>query len=50
MFLDNNPAEAKFLTPEERSWAIERLRDNNTGVESSEFFGLLALGNDVAEV
>jgi predicted MFS family arabinose efflux permease len=36
MFLDNNPAEAKFLTPEERLWAIERLRDNNTGIESKD--------------
>ncbi len=37
MFLDNNPAEARFLTPEERLWAIERLRDNNTGLETSEW-------------
>ncbi|KAJ9099725.1 hypothetical protein QFC20_005603 [Naganishia adeliensis] len=32
--IDNNPAVARFLTPEERRWAVERLRDNNTGVES----------------
>jgi MFS family permease len=37
IFLNNNPAEARFLTPEERRWAIERLRDNNTGVETKEF-------------
>ncbi|TXT07424.1 hypothetical protein VHUM_03144 [Vanrija humicola] len=35
-YLDNNPAQAYFLTPEERAWAIERLRDNNTGVETKE--------------
>lgn len=35
--LDNNPAEARFLTPQERKWAVERLRDNNTGVETKEF-------------
>ena len=29
--LDNNPAEARFLTAEERLWAVERLRDNNQG-------------------
>ncbi|KAL7414559.1 major facilitator superfamily domain-containing protein [Mrakia frigida] len=33
--LDNNPAEARFLTPEERLWAVERLRDNNAGAASS---------------
>jgi MFS family permease len=32
--LDNSPAEARFLTPEEKRWAIERLRDNQTGVET----------------
>ncbi|KAL7410774.1 major facilitator superfamily domain-containing protein [Mrakia frigida] len=32
--LDNNPAEARFLTPEERLWAVERLRDNNQGSSS----------------
>jgi MFS family permease len=37
LFLDNNPAEAKFLTAEEKTWAVERLRDNNTGIESKEF-------------
>lgn len=35
--IDNNPGVARFLTPEERKWAVERLRDNNTGVESSEY-------------
>jgi hypothetical protein len=34
--LDNNPATAKFLTPQERLWAVERLRSNNTGVETKE--------------
>jgi hypothetical protein len=37
VLLDSNPAEARFLTPEERLWAIERLRDNNTGLETSEW-------------
>lgn len=35
--LDNNPAEARFLNAQERAWAIERLRDNNTGVQTQEF-------------
>lgn len=35
--LDNSPAEARFLTPEERTWAVERLRDNNTGVSNRAF-------------
>jgi hypothetical protein len=30
----DNPAEARFLTLEERAWAVERLRDNNTGMEN----------------
>lgn len=30
--LDNSPETARFLTPEERLWAVERLRDNNTGI------------------
>ncbi|RSH80850.1 hypothetical protein EHS25_007019 [Saitozyma podzolica] len=34
--LDNNPATAKFLTPQERLWAVERLRNNNTGIETKE--------------
>lgn len=34
--LDNNPAEARFLTPIERKMAVERLRDNNTGVENKQ--------------
>lgn len=33
--LDNSPATARFLTPQERLWAVERLRDNNTGIENS---------------
>lgn len=35
--LDNTPSEAKFLNAEEKRWAIERLRDNNTGVETKVF-------------
>jgi hypothetical protein len=27
---------AKFLTPQERQWAVERLRNNNAGVETKE--------------
>jgi hypothetical protein len=34
--LENNPATAKFLTPQERLWAVERLRNNNTGIETKE--------------
>lgn len=30
--LDNSPETARFLTPQERLWAVERLRDNNTGI------------------
>lgn len=33
--LDNNPSSARFLTPEERLWAVERLRDNNQGSQSN---------------
>ena len=29
--LDNGPGEARFLTPEDRLKAVERLRSNNTG-------------------
>ncbi|KAJ9113007.1 hypothetical protein QFC22_006103 [Naganishia vaughanmartiniae] len=43
--LDNNPGVARFLTPEERRWAVERLRDNNTGVESSK--SVIELDTDV---
>jgi hypothetical protein len=39
--LDNSPATARFLTPQERLWAVERLRDNNTGIENSECFAIL---------
>ena len=28
---------ARFLTPQERTWAVERLRNNNTGLETSEW-------------
>lgn len=43
--LDNNPAVARFLTVEERKWAVERLRSNNTGVETSEPLSLRALAS-----
>ncbi|KAF4547730.1 MFS-type transporter-like protein 41 [Elsinoe fawcettii] len=36
-FLDNNVAEARFLTEHERALAIERLRSNNTGLVTNEF-------------
>ncbi|TDZ15397.1 Thiamine pathway transporter THI73 [Colletotrichum orbiculare MAFF 240422] len=35
--LPDNPMSAKFLSPEERVWAIERLRENQTGVENKHF-------------
>ncbi|KAI5451305.1 hypothetical protein NCC49_001900 [Naganishia albida] len=35
--LDNSPETARFLTPQERLWAVERLRDNNTGIVNRQF-------------
>lgn len=35
--LDNSPGEARFLTPEDRLKAVERLRSNNTGIVSHKF-------------
>ncbi|KAI8255456.1 Thiamine pathway transporter THI73 [Colletotrichum sp. SAR11_239] len=35
--LPDNPMNAKFLSPEEKVWAIERLRANQTGVENKQF-------------
>ncbi|KAF6826090.1 allantoate permease [Colletotrichum musicola] len=37
LVLPDNPMSAKFLTPEEKAWAIERLRANQTGVENKHF-------------
>lgn len=35
--IDSSPATARFLTEEERLWAIERLRDNNSGAVTTTF-------------
>ncbi|KAK1230689.1 hypothetical protein PQX77_006221 [Marasmius sp. AFHP31] len=35
--IDNSPAEARFLSPEDRLKAVERLRSNNTGLVSHKF-------------
>ncbi|SGY69993.1 BQ5605_C004g03088 [Microbotryum silenes-dioicae] len=35
--MDNSPMEARFLSPEDRQRAVERLRANQTGIASSEF-------------
>ena len=32
--LDNSPAEARFLNAEEKTWAVERLRDNQVSLPS----------------
>ncbi|KAH8880125.1 allantoate permease [Thozetella sp. PMI_491] len=37
LVLPDNPMMAKFLTEEEKKWAIERLRENRTGVENKHF-------------
>lgn len=34
--LDEGPSTARFLTPEERLWAVERLRDNNAGAQTNQ--------------
>ncbi|KAH8836106.1 putative allantoate permease [Flagelloscypha sp. PMI_526] len=36
--LDNGPGEARFLSPEDRLKAVERLRANNTGIGGTETF------------
>lgn len=33
-FLPDSPVTAKMLTPQQRRWAVERLRENQTGVEN----------------
>lgn len=33
----DNPMKCKFLTHDEKIWAIERLRDNKTGIENKHF-------------
>ncbi|KAL0574284.1 hypothetical protein V5O48_007674 [Marasmius crinis-equi] len=35
--IDNSPAEARFLSPEDRLKAVERLRSNNTGLVAHKF-------------
>jgi hypothetical protein len=37
LFLADNPMEAKFLTHEEKVFAIERVRSNQTGIENRKF-------------
>ena len=36
-FMPDNPMSARFLSREEKVWAIERLRSNQTGVENKHF-------------
>jgi len=36
-FLPDNPMQAKFLTHEEKVFAIERVRSNQTGIENKKF-------------
>ena len=36
-FMPDNPMTAKFLTHQEKVWAIERLRENQTGIENKQF-------------
>jgi hypothetical protein len=36
--LSNSVAEAKFLSPEDRKKAVERLRANNTGTKANDKF------------
>jgi MFS family permease len=33
----DNPMKCKFLTPNEKVWAVERLRENKTGIENKHF-------------
>ncbi len=37
LILPDSPIAAKFLTPEEKIWAVERLRENKTGIENKRF-------------
>jgi len=37
LFMPDNPMTAKGLTREEKLWAIERLRENRTGIENKHF-------------
>ncbi|KAK2050899.1 allantoin permease [Colletotrichum caudatum] len=37
LVLPDNPMSARFLSQEEKVWAIERLRENQTGVENKHF-------------
>lgn len=36
-FVPDNPMKCKFLTRDEKIWAIERLRENKTGIENKHF-------------
>ena len=37
IFLPDNPMTARFFTAEEKVWAIERVRANQTGIENKHF-------------
>lgn len=37
LFLPDNPMNAKFLTHDEKVYAIERVRSNQTGIENKKF-------------
>lgn len=37
LILPDNPMSARFLSREEKIWAVERLRTNQTGVENKHF-------------
>lgn len=36
-FLPDNPMKARYLTHDEKIWAIERLRENQTGIENKHY-------------
>lgn len=48
--LDNGPGEARFLTPEDRLKAVERLRSNNTGTATHHTFKWKQVFEMVTEV
>lgn len=37
LIVPDNPMKCKFLTHDEKIWAVERLRDNKTGIENKHF-------------
>lgn len=43
MFVDSSVADARFLTPEDKAKALERLRANQTGVGTTQFVWKQAL-------